>query len=53
MTLLGELGVVERLIGRFEVSAAILLVAVEKQRIEPTVEIVMVGDVASRAKRAD
>ena len=49
MPLLGELGVVERLVGRFEIGAAILLVAVEKERIEPAVEIVMMRDIVARA----
>jgi hypothetical protein len=48
MTLLGELGIVERLIGRFEIGAAILPVGVEKQRVEPAIEIIMVRDIAAR-----
>ena len=48
MALLGELGIVERLIGRFEIGAAILPVDVEKQRVEPAIEIIMVRDIASR-----
>ena len=36
--------------GRFEIGAAILLVAVEEQRVEPAVEVVMVRDVAARAR---
>ena len=53
MALLGELGVVERRIRRVEIGAAILPVGIEEQRVEPAVEIVMVGDVARRAWRAD
>ena len=45
MPLLGELGVVERRVGRFEIGAAVLLVGIEEERIEPAVEIVMMGDV--------
>ena len=48
MTPFGELGVVERLVGRLEIGAAILLVAVEKQRIEPAVEVVMMRHVLAR-----
>ena len=50
VTLFGELGVVERDIRRREITAAVLLVAVEKERIEPAVEIVMVRDVAPGTK---
>ena len=50
MALLGELGVVERLIGRFEIGAAILPVGVEEQRVEPAVEIVVVRDIAPRPR---
>ena len=49
MPLLGELRIVERQIRRFEIGAAILLVAVEKQRIEPAVEIVVVRHVVAGA----
>ena len=49
--LLGELGVVERLTGRFEIGAGVLPVGIEEQRVEPAVEIVVVGDVAL-ARRA-
>jgi hypothetical protein len=50
MTFLGELGVVERLIGRFEVGAAILLIGVEEELIKPAVQIVVMGDIAARAR---
>ena len=53
MALLGELGVVERLVGRLEIGAGVLPVGVEEQRIEPAVEIVMMRDVAPRARRHD
>ena len=49
MPLLGELRVVERLAGAFEIGAAVLPVGVEEQRIEPAVEIVVMRDVAARA----
>ncbi len=45
MALLGELGVVQRRIRRLEVATAVLPVGVQEQRIEPPVEIVVVGDV--------
>jgi hypothetical protein len=48
VALLGKLGIVERLAGRPEIAAAILAVAVEKQRVKSAVEIVMVGDVPTR-----
>ena len=48
MALLGELGVVERLIGRFEIGAGVLPVGIEEQRIQPAVEIVVVRDIATR-----
>ena len=50
VALLGELGVVERLVRRFEIGAAILLVAVEEERIEPAVEVVVVRDIVARAR---
>ncbi len=46
---LGELGVVERLLGAVEIAAAVLPVGVEEQRIEPAVEIVMMRHVVARA----
>jgi hypothetical protein len=46
VTLLGELGVVERGRGRLEIAAAVLAVGVEKQRIELLVEIIVMRDVA-------
>ena len=46
MPLLGKLGVIQRRVGAFEIGAAILPVGIEKQRIEPAVEIVMALDVA-------
>jgi len=45
---LGQLSVVERGVRTFEIGAAILLVAVEEQRIEPAVEIIVVRDVPPR-----
>ena len=50
MALLGELRVVERLVRRFEIGAAILLVAVEEEPIKPAVEVVMMRDVVARAR---
>jgi hypothetical protein len=49
MTLLGELGVVERLPGVLKITAAVLAVGIEEQGIEPAVEIVVVRSVAARA----
>ena len=48
VALLGELGIVERRVRRFEIGAAILPVGVEEEGIEPPVEIVMMGDVVPR-----
>ena len=53
MALLGELRVVERLVRVLEIGAAILPVGVEEQRVEPPVEIVVMRDVAARARAAD
>ena len=50
VALLGELGVVERLVRSFEIGAAILLVGVEEERIEPAVEVVVMRDIAPRAR---
>ena len=49
MPLLGELGVVERLLGTFEIAAAVLPVGVEEQRVKPSIEIVVMSDVLPRA----
>ena len=46
MPLLGELRVVERLIGIFEIGAAVLPVGIEKKRVELPVEIIMMRHVA-------
>src|SRR5439155_3038623 len=48
-TLLGELSIVERLVGGFEIGAAVLAIRIEEQGVEPAVEIVMMRDVALRA----
>ena len=48
VTLLGQLGIVEGGVRRLEIGAAILLVGVEEEGIEPPVEIVMMGDVVPR-----
>ena len=53
MALLGELGVVERLVRLLEIGAAVLPVGIQEQRVEPPVEIVVVSDVAPRALAAD
>ena len=53
MAFLGELGIVEARVRRFEIGAAILLVGIEEERIEPPVEIVMARDIVSRDGRAD
>ena len=50
MTFLGELRVVERLIRRFKIGAAILLVGIEEELIEAAVEIVVMRDIAPRAR---
>jgi len=47
--LLCELRVVERLVRRFEIGAAVLPVGVEEERVEACVEVVMMGCVAPRA----
>ena len=49
VALLGELRLVERLIGRLEIGAGILPVGVEEERVEPAVEVVVMRDVAPRA----
>ena len=48
MPFLRELGIVKRLIGFFEIGAAILPIGVQEERVKSTVEIVMVGDIAAR-----
>ena len=48
MALLGELSVVERGVGRFKIGAAVLLVSVEEERIEPPVEVVVALDIVFR-----
>ena len=50
MALLGELGVVERLVVGLEIGAAILLVGVEEERVEPAVEVVVVSHIAPRPR---
>jgi len=49
MTLLGELGIVKGLVRCLEIGAAILLVGIEEERIEPPVEIVVMRDIVFRA----
>ena len=51
--LLGELGLVERHAGVFEEGAGILHVAVEKEPVEPFVEVVVMGDVGAGGLEAD
>ena len=53
MALLGELGVVERLLGMLEIGAAVLPVGIEEERVEPLVEIVVMRDVARASGWAD
>ena len=48
MALLGELGIVKRRVRRFEIGAAVLLVGIEEERIQPPVEIVMARDIVFR-----
>ena len=50
---LGELRVVERLLGMLEIGAAVLPVGVEEERIEPPVEIVVMRDVVGARVSAD
>ena len=50
MSLLGELRIVEALALVFEVGAGILPIRIEKQRIEPPVEIIMMSYVAARPR---
>ena len=45
---LGELCVVERLVRRLEIGAAILLVGIEEEFVEPAVEVVVMRDIAPR-----
>ena len=47
--LLGELRLLERAVRALEVGAAVLLVGIEEQLVQPMVEIVVMGDVAARA----
>jgi hypothetical protein len=47
---LGELRVVERVVGIFEIGAAVLPVGVEKKRVQASVEIIVMRDVAARAR---
>ena len=49
VALLGELGIVERGVRRVEIGAAILPVGVEKEGIEPPVQIIVMSDIVSRA----
>lgn len=51
MPFLGELGFVECQVGRFEIGAAVLLVGIEEQGIEPSVEIVVARDIVLRTLR--
>src|SRR5512137_2413155 len=49
VALLGALGVVEVLVGMREVCTGVLPLVVEKQTVEPAVEIVVVGRISARA----
>ena len=49
MPFLCELGIVKRLIGFFEIGAAILPIGVQKERVKSSIEIVMMGDVSARS----
>ena len=48
MAFLGELGVVKRGVGCFKISAAVLLVGIEEEGIQPPVEIVVTRDIVLR-----
>jgi hypothetical protein len=48
---LGELRIIERLVRSLEIGAAILLIGVEEERVEPAVEIVMVRYIAPGPRR--
>ena len=50
MSLLGELGIFEAGIGCLEIGTAVLPVGVEKQRIEPPVEIIVMCNVVLGAR---
>src|SRR5581483_11342587 len=50
VALLGELRVVKRGVRAVEIGATILLVGVEEERVQPTVEVIMVSNVAERAR---
>jgi hypothetical protein len=52
MTPLGELRIVEGLVRRLEIGAAILPVGIEEERVEPPIEIVVVGNVVSARRDA-
>ena len=50
MALLGELRIVQRLVGLLEIAAAILPIRIQKQRVETFVEIIVMSDIASRPR---
>jgi hypothetical protein len=50
VALLGELGVIEQLVGRLEISAAVLPVGIEEQPVEAAVQVVMMCNVALGAR---
>src|SRR5262245_482628 len=47
MTLFCELRVVERCVWRLEIAAAVLSVGIQKERIEATVEVIVMRDIAA------
>src|SRR3569832_500663 len=49
MTFFGELGVVERRLRGLKIGAAVLLVGIQKERVQPSVEIVVTSDGIFRA----
>ena len=49
VSLLGKLGVIERLIRTFKIRAAILSVGIEKHRVEPPIQIVVMCNILLRS----
>ena len=50
VALLGELRVVKRLVFTFEIGAAVLLVGVKEEAVEPAVEVVVMGYIVPRPR---
>ena len=50
MSLLCKLGVIKGLAGFFEIRAAVLPVGIQKERVKPPIEIIMMSNVATRPR---